>query len=61
MVAVTQGNKHHDDHATHVLSDAEPALVVRGQNQSTVKKSLVEIGEVQSVLIKVGEALRFVP
>ena len=43
------------------FADAGPTPVVRGYDQRVVKKGLIEIGEVQTVLCKVGEALRFIP
>ena len=36
-------------------------LLYEGTTQRAVKKGLIEIGEVQTVLCKVGEALRFIP
>ena len=44
-----------------MFADAGPTPVVRGYDQRAVKKGLIEIGEVQTVLCKVGEALRFIP
>src|ERR1700675_794549 len=49
-----QGDKHHNNYAADILADAAPALVVRGQNQSAVEESLVEISEIQAVLFDVG-------
>ena len=58
---LSQSDKHHHNHATDVFADADPTPVVRGYDQRAVKKGLIEIGEVQTVLCKVGEALRFIP
>jgi hypothetical protein len=36
-------------------------LLYEGTTSARCQKSLIEIGEVQTVLCKVGEALRFIP
>jgi hypothetical protein len=36
-------------------------FVVCGQDQSVIEERFVEIGEVQAVLVEVGQALRFIP
>ena len=61
LTASFPSDEHHHNHATDVFADAGPTPVVRGYDQRAVKKGLIEIGEVQTVLCKVGEALRFIP
>jgi hypothetical protein len=36
-----------------IFTDTGPTFVVCGQNQSVIEESLIEIGEVQAVFVKV--------
>src|SRR5262249_30997543 len=53
--------EHHDDDAANVDADRDPALgfVVRGQHHGVFEECFVQVGEIQSVLVEIGEALPF--
>lgn len=55
--------EHDNDNATDVYADCNPTLagIVGRNDQGGVKKRFIQIGEIQTVLVEVSEALWLVP
>jgi hypothetical protein len=58
-----QPREHDDNDATDIDADRDPTLagIVRRDDQGGLKERFVQVGEIQPVLVEIGEAFRFVP